>query len=158
MTLKIQVKGVKEFNKFLGDLSKSSNVELNKLMAISATETHKNAVESINSQSIGKTYTHKFITLKNGNVVPGKKRNKPHTASKEGDAPNSDSGDLTKNITIKKGLTGTHTVGSRKGAPHGFWMEFGTEKVKARPWLQPAFDKMVKGFDSKIKKLFRGKL
>ena len=143
MTLKIQVKGIKEFNKYLSGLSRSSKIEMNKLLAISATETQKNAVNSIQTGArTGKTYKRRSIT---------------HQASAPGEPPKSDTGALTSNITVEK-ERGGYTTGSRKGAPWGFWLEFGTSLIKARPWLQPSFDKTVAEINVKIQKLFRGKL
>lgn len=143
MTLRIQVKGVKEFNKHLSDLSRSSKIELNKLLALSAIETQKNAVHSIQTGArTGKIYKRRTVT---------------HQASAPGEPPKTDRGILVSNITVEKESKG-YTTGSRKGAPHGFWMEFGTSKVKARPWLQPAFDKTVAEIGAKIQRLFKGKL
>lgn len=72
-----------------------------------------------------------------------------HTASTPGNPPNSDTGNLVNNITVEK-INGGYDVGSRRGAPYGLWLEFGTASVQARPWLAPAYAMAI---DRTIQKL-----
>lgn len=128
-----EIKGVDAFlyslKKDFGDDKKV----LNSHMVRVALETHKNAVTSIQKGGrSGRIY-------KRGSVL--------HQSSAPSEAPKSDTGNLVSNITFEKN---SMTVGSRKDAPYGFWLEFGTSKMAARPWLQPAFDKAVSWFDVMI--------
>lgn len=110
---------------------------------------HADAVKSINEHSPGKIYTHRMATI-NGRVVPVEERNKPHIASKPGDAPNTDTGTLIKSIGFEvdksnlEGVVGTNLK-------YGKHLEFGTVNMEARPWLQPATRKNR----DKVKKIFR---
>jgi len=134
--LKIEIEGVDDFLAAVNTELKGDKKLISKVLSLAATETHRNAVESIKRGG------------RHGKVYRSGTR-KQHVASVEGEAPASDTGVLVKNITIEKETDG-FTVGSRKGAPHGLWLEFGTSRMGARPWLQPAFDKMVKWFDASI--------
>lgn len=133
LKIDMEIKGVDEFLRTVREEVAVDKKHLDKLLTRAALETHKNAVESIkNGGRSGKIY---------------KRGQKTHQASAPGEAPKTDYGTLVKNITFQKA---DMTVGSRGGAPWGFWLEFGTSKAGARPWLQPAFDRMVKWFDSNI--------
>ena len=67
-----------------------------------------------------------------------KRGSKTHQASTGGEFPKTDTGELVANITSEFSLMGLEaTVGSRRGAPHGFMLEFGTSKMTPRPWLMP---------------------
>lgn len=131
--LKIEIEGVEDFLKTVSFEAGRDKKMLANMLTEAALETHKNAITSIKEgPANGRTYKRRTIT---------------HQASAAGDAPKTDTGALVRNITFEKS---SMTVGSRKDAPHGFWLEFGTSKMAARPWLQPAFDKMTKWFDSMI--------
>lgn len=129
--LKIEIIGM---DKLLSDIHKEVNGDKKKLKSVlieTALKTHSEAISSIkNGGRTGRTYQRRTVT---------------HKASAAGEAPKTDTEQLVQNITFDKT---DMTVGSRKGAPHGFWLEFGTSKMAARPWLQPAFDKAVAWFDS----------
>jgi HK97 gp10 family phage protein len=58
-----------------------------------------------------------------------------HTASKPGDAPNTDSGDLVKSIAVEAKLDGVYVGSNLDYAAH---LEFGTSNMAPRPWLLPA--------------------
>jgi len=85
------------------------------------------AVRSIQShQSSGVTYT-KYNP------------NRTHTASKEGNPPNTDTGFLVNNINIVIDGDGLGaSIESR--ADYSEALEFGTSKMGARPFLQPALE------------------
>ena len=62
-----------------------------------------------------------------------------HTASTAGNPPNSDTGYLASNIFVKKDNNGEGaSVESR--ADYSQALEFGTSKMGARPFLQPALE------------------
>lgn len=129
MPSKVEIIGVDEFNKFLKEELKHDKARLNKTIVDAATMTHRTAIGSIQTGGrSGRIYKRRSVT---------------HQASAPGEKPKTDTGDLVRNITMEKIASG-FTVGSRKGAPHGFWLEFGTSKMDARPWLQPAFDNTVR--------------
>ena len=79
-----------------------------------------------------------------------KKKSVVHHASAAGEFPKTDTGELVSNINVRKIGKKDYDVGSRLGAPHGFWLEYGTRNMAARPWLRPSFDKVLKMFRSKL--------
>lgn len=85
-----------------------------------------------------------------------KRGKKTHQASSAGEFPKTDRGELVSNITSEFSLMGLEaTVGSRRSAPHGFMLEFGTSKIAPRPWLMPTVhqnrDYINKRFERSLK-------
>lgn len=123
--------GLEEVMKELRLDPKRAGRNMDKLLARMAVNTHSEAVNSINNGGrTGSIYTRGSVS---------------HQASAPGEPPKTDTGDLVSNITFEKDSTG-YTVGSRKGAPHGFWLEMGTHNISPRPWLKPAHMKTLKKF------------
>jgi HK97 gp10 family phage protein len=91
-------------------------------LAKSALEIHKNAVKSIAKSSKGERQ---------------KRYNPERTVrvSNEGDAPNNDTGRLIQSIKFEVEEDAAYVGSNLKYAA---WLEFGTEKMAARPWLAPA--------------------
>ena len=85
--------------------------------------------KSLTRISYGQEYKRKGIT---------------HIASKPGDPPNHDMGDLLESIQIKTTLESI-AVGSF-GVPYAFWLEYGTSKMGARPFFHPAIEKALTKF------------
>jgi HK97 gp10 family phage protein len=78
--------------------------------------------------------------------------NRTHTSSAQGEAPASDTGFLVSNINTKIKTFGNTVVGQvRSEAPYSKALEFGTTKIMARPFLQPALTKSKR----KIKTIFK---
>lgn len=131
--------GDKELNKEIERIASLAPKAAERISADMAFDVTADSIRSIQkSPPSGRKY-------KRGSVA--------HVASSEGNPPRTDTGDLIRNITAKKELSGW-TAGSRKGAPHGFWLEFGTRHIAKRPWLQPAYNKVVKNFEFYAKKHF----
>ena len=131
-TLKVEIKGAAEFAINAKKCANQANIKVDQILAAGAIETNSEARKSIlEHRSKGNVY------------LRGKNNSISHTASTAGNPPNSDTGTLVKNIRVEK-IKGGYDVGSRKGAPWGLWLEFGTSKVAARPWLTPAYQKAIK--------------
>tara|TARA_B100001939_G_scaffold150522_3_gene130165 strand:- start:3215 stop:3643 length:429 start_codon:yes stop_codon:yes gene_type:complete len=79
--------------------------------------------------------------VKSGRVY--KRRSIVHQASAPGEPPASDTGFLVSNITktaVEK--SGTElSISVESKAPYSKFLEFGTRKMSARPFLQPALEK-----------------
>jgi len=131
--MRVEIKGTDEFMREVYKTVSEGKKTVGALLLEAATITHKEAVNSIRKGP------------RSGILYGRWGSRKLHQASAPGEAPKSDTGVLIQNITIEKEGTG-YTVGSRKGAPHGFWLEFGTSKMFARPWLVPAFNRMIDSF------------
>lgn len=138
MTITVTIDGQKELDRLLQRVKKTAPQKLDGIAYAGAELTRETAVNSINTPaSQGATY-------RRGNVT--------HTASLPGYTPNTDTGDLVRNITTEK-VAGGYTTGSRSGAPHGFHLEYGTSKMEPRPWLTPAFKQGVQKVREFIKTL-----
>lgn len=137
----IVIKGLDElksnFKRFVFDMDKA----IDDAVRVTAIKVMNSAVQNIRTPS------------NSGNFVSrGKKK---HEISKEGDAPNTDTGRLIGSIIID------HNKGSQV-AHVGTNLDYGAilETTHNRPWLNPAKDKEVKFFaqnmanamDSQIKK------
>lgn len=108
--------------------------------ALKAQELRTELVQTLSQPGRGRTYTDKFLMVDGRPLPIGGKRDKPHTASAPGDAPAVDSGDLRNSIGVQKMKDGHYRVGTNK--KHGLYMEFGTRKVAARPWMRPTVEKL----------------
>ena len=90
--------------------------------------------------------------VKSGRVY--KRRSIVHQASAPGEPPASDTGFLVSNITktaVEK--SGTElSISVESKAPYSKFLEFGTRKMSARPFLQPALEKNRNKIKSKFAK------
>ena len=127
--------------KRLGAISEDAVVDtINDL----AMDTHSNAVQGIQrGPASGRTYTR-------GNVT--------HRASAAGEYPMSDTGRLASNVefTVASKANPQAEVGTN--IIYGPFLEFGTSKMAARPWLMPSFIKAAKGIETELKAKLEGKL
>jgi HK97 gp10 family phage protein len=73
-----------------------------------------------------------------------------HVASNEGQAPNTDTGKLVASIAVEKQSEASYLVGSN--LQYASWLEFGTSKTGARPWLEPAMRSNIKELNKNINK------
>lgn len=65
-----------------------------------------------------------------------KRRSVAHQASAPGEYPKTDTATLVRNIFSERIGRLHYRVGARgKGAPHGKWLELGTQHMAPRPWL-----------------------
>ena len=96
-----------------------------------AIQVHSEAVKSIQKRSKGSVEGIRYSPRRKVNVSP------------PGEPPNTDTGRLVQSIGIEvdsdKVVVGTNLK-------YGAWLEFGTREMKARPWLRPAFRKILKKF------------
>ena len=127
-TARVEIKGSERLQKAIRSVLAENEAKGRAMIADGAYMTQLDAVKSIQThQSSGRSYTRRSVQ---------------HTASTAGNPPNTDTGNLVRNITVNK-IQGGYDVGSRAGAPYGFWLEFGTLKMAPRPWLSPAFKRSV---------------
>ncbi len=101
-----------------------------------------NAVKSIQTKKGSKTAT-RYRKGGNPRVV---------IVSPEGSPPNTDTGNLVRNIQRRTDGK-TVEVGSFEKAPYGKHLEFGTYKMGARPWLRPALKEGVPIINAKLSRI-----
>lgn len=139
MSITLKIKGDKRLQKRLARYAKRAPLILDQLLTKAAFHTQNVAITSIQqSPATGRTY-------RRGSTV--------HRASAPGEAPATDTGNLVQNITVEKKEIMYYDVGSRKDAPYGYWLEFGTSKMDARPWLTPAVKQGRKKLKTELRKL-----
>jgi len=68
-----------------------------------------------------------------------KRGDRVHFPSRPGEMPARDSGELISRITYDSGFMNIE-FGVEAGAPYAEWLEDGTDKMDARPFLQPTID------------------
>lgn len=113
--------------KNLNSISNSIDKAIERAVEEAANEVRNNAIRSIvRDRSSGRVY-------KRGDVT--------HIASKPGDSPNTDTGNLASKISVeyKKG-SGVAHIGT--SVEYGLHLEFGTRNMEQRPWLRPALQKV----------------
>ena len=129
------IKGTKQLEKSLSIMNVVIRDMVFEEIAKKAFKIHSDAVKSIATPSAGRRY--------------GK-----HIASKPGKAPNTDTGRLISSIRVQVDKP-SETVSVSSNVKYAVWLEFGTKKMAARPWLQPAVDKnkKIRKGDFKIPKV-----
>lgn len=66
------------------------------------------------------------------------------TASREGESPAVQTGHLRRSLTHYRVDKGKQRLGT--GVEYGLYLELGTNKMKARPWLRPALQRAAISF------------
>lgn len=126
--------GADGISKRLEQLAKTMGATVNNGIVKTAIDVRNDAITSIQrEQSSGQVYTRGSIT---------------HLASAPGDAPNTDTGNLVRNIAFENPRQGLAFVGT--SVEYGKHLEFGTRAMDARPWLRPAMDKNQSKLQSNI--------
>lgn len=124
MRLEVQVKGTEKLAKKFKALEGGLEDAIFEALVLKAFAIQSSAIRSIAKVSSGETLT-----------LYGPKRQ--HTVSKPGDAPNTDTGRLISSIRVQQDKSaGIVSVGSN--VEYAPWLEFGTRRMLARPWLGPA--------------------
>tara|TARA_R110000796_G_C14314481_1_gene407018 strand:- start:76 stop:531 length:456 start_codon:yes stop_codon:yes gene_type:complete len=146
MTGKITVTGVKDFKFAMDRLGKSFDDAVTEGLFLVANDIRTHAIKSIMQQSFG---THVRRSKQGGGTYG-------HIAAKPGSAPNNDTGGLVRSIAAEKLGPYRYTIGSN--LPYAGWLEFGTTKMGARPWLEPAFRAESVGVVARIQQAVNIKL
>lgn len=110
-----------------------------RIVAYALNETRNNAVKGILAgNKSGRVYTRRGVT---------------HQASAVGEYPASDTGFLASNIHVVKDSNGLGgAVESR--AEYSQFLEFGTTKMGARPFMQPSVEQVRPTLRRRLKELF----
>ncbi len=125
--VRVKIKGEKRLEKKLARIPVEARKGVRRAVAASVAEVQREAILAIRGGS------------RSGVIVT--RGGKPHQRSAPGEPPKTDTGRLVGSIFAEvagDGLTGQ--VGT--DVAHGEFLEFGTQKMAARPWLFPAFDRL----------------
>lgn len=126
----------KEVEQELAKLAKKYGKATVDAAIVSAQLVRGEAIKSIQDASMG---THVTRHTSTGSAYN-------HVAAKAGAAPNTDTGALVNSIQVEGdggGLLGQRMKGIFVGTrlAYGAWLEYGTKKMLARPWLWPALER-----------------
>ena len=134
----MQVTGLEQLGNALDRYSARSSAAISDVIRLTALAIEADAIKSIQrGDKTGAIYQRGKVT---------------HQASAPGQAPATDTGKLVSSIRSIIGR-GEAYVGTDYDV--GRYLENGTMKIKARPWLRPARQKNVKLFLSRVKAALR---
>lgn len=159
--LSLRVTGIDQVTKNLGHIAQRVDRAISKATVIISVEMHRYIVNSIqHNQSKGRTYKYFLYTDSDGDLRRGRPRNQPHVASRPGDAPNTDMGDLVRGIRVTRvEQTGPFRYRAKVVSQDGksAWLEYGTINMEARPFMRPALlefkDKAIKTLQREVSRV-----
>ena len=141
MRLEIKVKGVKKALQSLKALEKDLEEPFREVIKGGAQLIRGEAIKSIQTGP------------KSGRTYEKYNPRRTHKASAPGQAPASDTGNLVRNIVVKQ--ENPDLVKVESNATYSSFLEFGTSKMLARPFLFPATErsrpKIVQAVFNKVK-------
>ena len=154
----IKVDGLQALIKQLQEVGLAGSDVVQEVVYDLGFETKEIAIAGISGGAkSGRVYEFHYFTGPDGKLRQGRKRSKPHQASAPGQYPASDTGGLAGSVALDiKGDGKTATVGTH--LMHGKFMEFGTAKVAARPWLLPSFERAKIGVEKELRARLEAKI
>lgn len=138
--MSVSVTGDKALNRKLNKLGMRMMGAIDNGVFITAQDVRTDAIKSVQNQSTGKAVQR---SRQGGGTYT-------HIASNEGQAPNTDTGKLVASIAVEKEKPANYLVGSN--LDYAAFLEFGTSKTGARPWLEPAMRKNIGELNKNISK------
>jgi len=79
-----------------------------------------------------------------------------HQASAPGQYPATDTGRLVSSVRMLPDVGTSYVVGTN--VEYGRWLEFGTSRMAARPWLLPSFERAKIGVERELRARLEAKL
>jgi len=140
--VQLNVTGLQEMINDLRRVGASGRDVLEGVLTDLALDTHREAVRGIQGGP------------NSGRVYQKYNPRRTHQASAPGQYPASDTGRLASNVIfdLPRGNRLRSTVGTN--ILYGEWLEFGTSRMAARPWLVPSVEKARVGVGKKMKAQF----
>lgn len=138
------------FDEFINELSqkqKQVETDIGKALAKSCALVQSTAIKSMRDTAID--YSKSYHTY-NKQIV--------HHPSIAGNPPAVDTGTLRRSITYNVNENEKYgRVGSTiKNPPYGLYLEYGTSRMRPRPWLRPALEKSLPMIKEFFKNALRG--
>lgn len=121
---------VEEFIQILADKKGRVETEMEKALAQSCALIQREAMESMRDTAIDFS---KSYYMHNKQIA--------HHPSLAFNPPAVDTGTLRRSITYTVDGTKGEVGSTLKNPPYGAYLEYGTSRMKPRPWLKPATDK-----------------
>jgi HK97 gp10 family phage protein len=134
------VTGDRDLVRKLNRLGSKMNDAVDQGVELTANEVRTDAIKSIMSKSAG----HPVRRSRQGGGTYA------HIAANVGQAPNNDNGDLVKSIAVEKESDAHYVVGSN--LEYSAWLEMGTKKMGAHPWLEPALRRNIDNLTRNVSK------
>jgi hypothetical protein len=134
----IQLDGMAQLLDQLKALGADADDVVREVITDLVTDTHAIAVAGIQSGGGGRVYQKSNPT-------------RTHRASAPGDYPATDTGRLVSSVRMI--LPTASSVAGEVGTSvkYGAWLEFGTSRMAARPWLLPSFERAKIGIEKELK-------
>ena len=127
MRQRVAVEGLEELNANLRQFGINAERELSRIVNSTAQDVRTTAVRSIQrGPKSGRVYER----------GPGNNLSALHQASAPDEPPATDTGSLANSIAVQR--TGPISAAVGTGLVYGIYLEFGTQRMQARPWLEPA--------------------
>ena len=144
MDITFTVKNLKKVLKQLNRLQKDMEVPFQEIVKGGGQLIRGEAIKSI--QSGGKS----------GVMYQKYNPRREHRASAPGQAPASDTGNLVSKIIVKQKTK--NVVNVESNADYSAFLEYGTSKMEARPFMLPAFEKSKKPIINAVFKRVKNKI
>jgi hypothetical protein len=132
---KLEVIGLGQLKRRFQNVARAQSREVAAALEEAAINIRNHAAREIQTGAkTGRVYETRFWTDSGGRLRIGDDRPR-HQASAPGEFPATDTGTLVGSIDfrLKRGRTLMAEVGT--DLDYGIWLEFGTQKMEARPWL-----------------------
>jgi len=156
----IETEGFKDVLLRFSSLPTDIGVGIRKAINQSVLMVQADAKRSIERPSGGRVYVRKKAKRGKRGFGRGSKT-EIHIASKPGDAPNKDNGDLIKYLIVSKVKGNTrkgYSAYVKSLAPYSMDLEYGTNRMAARPFLRPALAKNAPKIEKLIFNAVRSQL
>ena len=123
--VRVNILGKVNLQKRINKMSRDAQKKVVDKLGVAALLLESDIKKSMQRRGAGEVYVRGGVT---------------HQASLPGKPPVVDTGNLIRNITSRRDGILSWSVGSRSGAPYGYYLEFGLSRdpSTARPWLKPA--------------------
>lgn len=141
MKLEVDVSGLQRLSAQLADLTGDANDVMLEVVTRVANDTRTEAVQGIQR-----------------GPATGQQRADGSRASAPGQYPMSDTGRLANSVEAKLPTASNMTAMVGTNVIYGRYLEFGTSRMAARPWLLPSFNKAKDGVEIKLKKAIEARI
>ena len=141
MRLQVEIDGLSQLTRQLADLVGDAEAVMTETITRVVMDTRTNAVQGIQR-----------------GPATGAVRRDGSRASAPGQFPMSDTGRLASSVEFNLPTAGRLMGEVGTNVIYGRYLEFGTSRMAARPWLLPSFEKAKVGVEARLKKAIEARI